>query len=96
MKVLEFEFRGQIYRVDENGFIKANGLKDYSDTWVFLGGSSHHWHTHITVSKNDAFERPDRLNGCLGWDSDSGTVRQWRGLYAGKLPRIRNATVITI
>ena len=93
MKVLEFVFRGETYLVNEEGHINANGINKFSKTWIFLGGSSHHWHTHITVTLKDAFDFPGMLNGCLGWDADHGTVSQWRGQYYGRLPRINNAHV---
>jgi len=96
MKVLQFSFRGEIYQVDKIGRIKANGLKTFSDNWIFLGGSSHHWHNHITVTLQQAFEMPGLLDGCLGWDRDHGTLRQWGGSYYGKLPRIRNAQIVII
>jgi len=92
---LHFMFRGDLYRVDRNGRIKTPRSGGFSDSWVFLGGSSHHWHNRITVDLADAFENPEKLNGCLGWDIDHGTVRQWGGRYAGRLPRIRNAHVVS-
>ena len=92
-KILVFMFRGQIYEVNEQGHIKANGLKNFSPTWVFLGGSRHHWSTHIDVKLADAFENPGLLDRCLGWDKDHGTTRQWGGKYYGKLPRIMNVSV---
>ena len=94
MRVLRFRFFGETYLVDEQGRIKANGLKDFSDTWLFLGGTKHHWSNRITVTLKDAFDNPESLNGCLGFDRDHGTVRQWSGRYFGKLPRITH-TVIT-
>jgi len=92
--ILEFYYSGKYYEVNEQGEIKANGLKDHSKNWIFLGGSSHHWHRQITVSLKEAFKNPSRLNGCLGWDIDHGTVRQWRsGTYGGKLERIKYARI---
>jgi len=93
MKILTFAFRGEYYQVDEQGRIKANGLPDFSDDWIFLGGSPHHWHSHIVVSLKDAFNLPGLLNGCLGWDRDHGTVRRWGGQYYGRVPRIQNAHI---
>ena len=96
MKELRFIFRGEVYRVNEHGHIKANGLAVHSPTWVFLGGSRHHWSTHIDVKLADAFKDPTALNGCLGWDRDHGTTRTWGGLYAGKLPRINGAEIVSV
>lgn len=93
MKILNFYFRGDHYQVDSSGRIKANGLTTFSDQWRFLGGSKHHWHNRITVTIEQAFEDPSLLNGCLGWDVDHGTTRQWLGRFNGKLPRIQSAHV---
>ena len=94
MKTLEFMFRGQNYKVDEQGRINANGIGHFSDDWKFLGGSSHHWHNRVTVTLKEAFSFPGMLNGCLGWDRDHGTVRQWSGQYYGKFPRISHAQIV--
>ena len=91
MKALHFTFRGDHYQVNEKGEIKANGLTDYAADWLFLGGTKHHWSNRIQVKTYQAFENPALLNGCLGWDMDHGTFRQWGGRYCGKLPRIQNA-----
>jgi len=96
MKTLEFNFRGQLYKVDEQGRIDANGINHFSNTWIFLGGSSHHWHNHITVTRQQAFENPKLLNGCIGWDRDHGTLRRWGGQYCGRLPRISGAHISEI
>jgi hypothetical protein len=93
MKTLHFTFRGEQYEVNEQGHIKANGLTYFSDQWIFLGGSSHHWHNRVTVTLAEAFVDPSRLNGCYGWDKDHGTTRTWGGLYFGKTPRIQRAYV---
>lgn len=93
MRVLHFTFRGQEYKVNEQGHINANGIGYYSKDWVFLGGSSHHWHNRITVTLQEAFDMPGLLDRCIGWDRDHGTVRQWGGMYYGKLPRIRNVYI---
>ena len=94
MKTLEFMFRGEQYQVDEQGRINANGIGHFSEDWIFLGGSSHHWHNRVTVSLANAFNMPGLLNDCLGWDKDHGTVRRWGGQYYGRIPRIKNAQVI--
>lgn len=94
MKKLVFYFRGEKYEVNESGQIKANGLNYFSPNWIFLGGSRHHWSNRINVSLRDAFEKPDLLNRCLGWDKDHGTTRQWGGFYLGKIPRITGAHII--
>lgn len=93
MKTLQFYFRGQLYKVNEKGHINANGINHFSDTWVFLGGTKHHWSNRITVPLSKAFENPQLLNGCLGFDRDNGTTRQWGGQYNGKLPRITGARI---
>ena len=93
MKILCFWFRGQLYKIDESGRINANGINHYSDDWIFLGVSSHHWHNHITVTLKQGFKNPSLLNGCLGWDKDHGTTRRWSGRYCGKLPRIKGAHI---
>ena len=93
MKILEFTFMGEQYKVNEKGHIKTNKLDTFSKNWIFLGGSKHHWRKGIDVYLNDAFNNPEKLNGCLGWDIDHGTYRQWCGRYFGKLPRIRHAFV---
>jgi hypothetical protein len=93
MKVLNFKFRDQYYKVNEKGEIMANGLKSYSPTWKFLGGTKHHWSKHIDVGFGLALRYPEKLEGCLGWDLDHGTLRQWGGSYNGKLPRITNVYV---
>jgi hypothetical protein len=93
MKVLHFKFRDDYYQVNEEGHIKTQKLTGFSPTWVFLGGSKHHWSNRINVSLKDAFDNPKLLEGCLGWDKDHGTTRQWGGSYNGKLPRISNVYV---
>ena len=92
-KILNFYHRGDHYKVNEAGEINANGISYHSKSWIFLGGCSHHWHRRITVTTADAFKNPELLNGCLGFDKDSGTVRQWGGSYCGKLPRINGAHI---
>jgi len=92
-RILNFKFRGEWYKVNEKGEINANGIGHFSNTWLFLGGTKHHWSNHITITLKMAFEKPELLNGCLGFDRDHGTLRQWGGCYNGKLPRITNAYV---
>lgn len=94
MKVLQFTFRGETYKVNEQGQINANGLGYYSNTWIFLGGSKHHWSKRVDIPLSEAFENPLSLNSTLGWDKDNGSTRQWGGIYNGKLPRIRNAHIV--
>jgi hypothetical protein len=93
MKILNFYFRGELYQVNENGEINANGINHYSKNWIFLGGTKHHWSRSITVKLLDAFNDPTKLNGCLGFDRDHGTVREWGGQYNGRLPRITGAHI---
>jgi hypothetical protein len=94
-KILAFLFRGKEYRVDEKGRINTNGLGYYSGDWLFVGGTRHHWSNRATVSLSDAFKNPKALNGCLGFDRDHGTFRQWGGSYCGHLPRITGAHITT-
>jgi len=96
MKVLRFYHRFRLYLVNEKGEINSNGLGYYSNTWIFLGGSKHHWSNRINVTLADAFKEPTLLNGCLGWDKDHGTVRTWGGQFGGKLPRITGARVVEL
>ena len=96
MRELRFTFRGEEYRVNEEGHISANGIGQFSKEWVFLGGSCHHWCNSVSLPLAVAFENPKLLNGCLGWDRDHGTVRRWGGLYHGKLARIERAHVIEV
>lgn len=93
MKILHFTFRGEHYQVNEDAQIKTKSNEYFSKDWLFIGGSKHHWSNRITVTMMDAFVNPELLNGCLGWDIDHGTTRQWGGRYNGKLPRISNAYV---
>lgn len=93
MKILHFNHAGDHYMVNENGEINANGLGYFSKTWIFLGGTRHHWSNRIQFDLKEAFERPEVLNGCLGWDKDHGTTRQWGGQHYGKLPRISGAYI---
>lgn len=95
-KELRFTFRGELYRVDESGRIQTKGNGKFSDTWGFLGGSSHHWMNRISVTRTQAFSEPEKLNGCLGWDRDHGSTRMWGGQYNGKLPRITGAHVVDV
>ncbi len=94
MKKLSFYFRGQQYLVNKKGEIKANGLTEHSKTWIFRGGAKHHMQNYPTITLKDAFEKPELLDGCLGFDIDHGTYRAWGGQYNGKLPRITNAQLV--
>lgn len=93
-KILCFHHMGELYKVNEQGKINANGIGYYSKDWIFLGGTKHHWSNHITITLEMAFEKPELLNGCLGFDNDHGTTREWGGSYYGKLPRITGAHVV--
>jgi hypothetical protein len=90
---LHFTHAGKDYSVNQAGQIKANGLTEHSPTWLFLGGSRHHWRNGIDVTLKEAFDFPGMLNGCIGWDIYHGTTRKWGGRYYGRLPRINNAVV---
>ena len=93
MKTLHFTFRGQPYMVNEQGHINANGIGHFSPSWVFVGGSKHHMNQRPTVYLQHAFQFPEHLSGCYGWDLDHGTLRTWGGQWAGRIPRIENAYV---
>jgi len=84
-------FRGKEYQVDQTGRIKVDG--EFSNTRIFLGGSTHHWCKFTDVTLDMAFKNPSLLDGCLGWDTDHGAVRRWGGRYNGKLPRISGVYV---
>jgi hypothetical protein len=95
MKTLSFIYRGEKYLVNEKGEIKANGLNNFSSTWIFLGGSKY-WNSRgIDFNLSDIFQNPNLLNGCYGWDKDHGTTRQWGGLYNGKIPKINSCQIAT-
>jgi hypothetical protein len=98
MRTLNFSFRGEWYEIDEHGHIKHQrsdgyGNKTFHQDWLFLGGTKHHWSNRITVPLVMAFENPELLNGCLGWDKDHGTTREWGGRYCGRIPRITHCHV---
>ena len=93
MKTLNFTFRGESYQVNEKGHISTRNSRQFSDKWIFLGGTKHHWSNTITIPLATAFKDPKLLNGCLGFDKDHGTTRQWNGRYNGRLPRITNVYV---
>lgn len=86
-KVLNIMIRGKHYTINEDGHI--NGSSD----WIFLGGSTHHWHNRITIPFEKSMENYRDFVGCLMWDKDHGTTRQWGGSYNGKLPRITDAWI---
>ncbi len=97
--ILRFECRGEWFSVNEKGGIRRDVFKDdphygeFSNDWILLGGSTHHWHRKITVPINKIIENPKLFIGCLVWDLDHGHVRQWGGKYQGKLPRVTNAYI---
>lgn len=93
MKILHFTFRGEHYMVNESGEIKCGNNNEFSKTWIFRGGITHHLRNWIDVPLQLAFRNPALLNKCLGVDIDHGTCRVWGGRYNGKLPRICNAYV---
>lgn len=90
--VLTFDFRGAWWEVNKRGEIRMHANDTvFSNTWIFKGGSRHHWSNHIDVTFFEAWKDPSLLNGCLLWDNDHGSTRRHSGAYCGKLPRIRNA-----
>jgi hypothetical protein len=94
MKILVIYIRGERYHVNEAGqMVRTDMPMQFHDSWQFLGGSRHHWSRHIDINLKQAFVAPELLKGCLLWDKDHGTVRQWGGSYCGKLPRITSAYI---
>lgn len=87
---LYFEWMGKWYKVDKNGYLTHVKNDDFSGHWVFLGVSFHHWRQGIDVRFSQT-TLPENLIGGLVWDIDHGTIRQWRGRYNGRLPRITQA-----
>ncbi len=93
-RYLHFHIRGEYYLVNEAGEMKQESSKEpFSGEWIFLGGSTHHWRKGYDVPLSVAFEYPKLLNGCLLWDKNHGTMRQWGGNWYGRLPRICNAYI---
>jgi len=92
MKVLNFECRGKLFKVNEKGeLIHTDMPMKFHDSWQFLGVSYHHWRRGIDTDLKEAFNNPYSLIGGIVWDRDHGTVRQWGGSYNGRLPRVTNA-----
>jgi len=96
MKVLQFRFRGDIYQVDGKGRIKTSKTGGFSNDWIFLGGSTHHMKGYPNVRLEQAFDDPDSLRRCYGWDRDHGTLRRWGGRWGGQIPKIENPTIVEI
>ena len=92
--VLTFEYNGQTYFVDCSGRINANGIRAFSNSWIFKGGSRHIRRNGIDVTRGQAWENPELLNGCYGWDWDHGTNRAWRSVRNGKVARISGARLV--
>lgn len=105
-KILNFMIRGEWYQANEKGWIKRpdvvlpNGkvlsTSQFSDTWILLGGSGHHWNNHITLRREEIFKNPKKFIGCLLWDRDHGTIRVWGGSYCGRIPRVQSAYIETV
>lgn len=87
---LEFSCRGDYYVVNKHGqILQANNTyNEFGDSWLFLGVSTHHWHSHITIPFNEIWKRPKEALKGIVWDLDHNTTRLWGGQYCGKLPRI--------
>ncbi len=94
-KTLHFIIRGSHYSCNEQGWIRRHDMKDFEPAgdWVFLGVQGHHWNNHITTTRAEAFEHPEKIIGGMVHDLDHGTHRVWSGSYNGKLPRITSAWV---
>ncbi len=90
METLNFQCRGQWYSCDKLGNITySNDNKLPSDgNWKFLGVSTHHWHTRITIPFTEIWENPELTKNGIIWDFDHGTIRTWGGRYMGRIPRI--------
>lgn len=101
-KVLSFGFRDDYYQVNEKGHIRrykdmeVDPNKEFSKEWIFKGGASHHLRNSPDVSLKLAFEKPELLRNCYGFDIDHGTSRRWGGMYHGAVPRIKGPSVIWI
>jgi hypothetical protein len=99
MKILHFRHRGESFKVslekETLGHVIQRNEHKFDlphPSWVILGVSHHHWNNHITLHLSPTMNPKDLLGG-LVWDRDHGTVRQWGGMYAGKLPRVTDAFV---
>jgi len=64
--------------------------ESFSDNWKFLGVSFHHWTTGIDTHFHKKVDANELIEGIV-WDMDHGTLRQWRGRFCGRIPRIRAA-----
>jgi len=98
MKVLHFLYRGEWYKVKENGDMlqELNTYNEWNEDWRFLGVSFHHWRRGMDLTVKESFKHPNKMVGGLVWDIDHGTIRQWLGSFYGKLPRVSSAYVDTI
>ena len=90
MAMLRLQIRGEWFKVNNKGEMTQENRDDFSGQWKFLGVSFHHWTNHIEVPF-DPDQTPDVYVEGLLWDEDHGTIRQWRGQYNGRLPRITSA-----
>ena len=85
------------YVINEDGYITQDtgNAKSvhFSNSWVFLGVSLHHWRKGIDVKVEEAFKDPSRLVKGIVWDIDHGTIRKWSGSCYGRLPRVTRAWV---
>ena len=90
--MLYFRCRGELFKVNNDGFMTQAKNDDFSGQWRFLGVSFHHWKQSPDVHYTKRTLPENLLNG-LVWDFDHGTVRTWGGQYLGKLPRITQAYI---
>jgi hypothetical protein len=81
MKILRFYCQRGYFDVNEAGMIKRLDMPEFkfSETWRFLGVSTHHWHNRVTVTLADIFDNPKLAIKGYVWDVDHGTMRQWGG-----------------
>lgn len=88
MKTLNFECRGQWYKVNGLGHMTQANNQEFSGQWRFLGVSKQSNRVTVPFSVNTPAE--EFIEG-LVWDIDHGTTRQWGGKFNGKLPRVTMA-----
>ena len=90
--MLHFKCRGELFKVNEDGYMTQENNDDFSGSWKFLGVSFHHWRKGLDINYSKKTLPENLVNGIV-WDLDHGTIRQWRGAYMGKIPRITQAYI---
>jgi len=90
MRQLHFCCRGEWYRVNTLGHITQIRNKTFTENWIFLGVSKHHWRNGIDVYFSPDVDAKELIGGYV-WDLDHGTTRTWGGGFGGKLPTVTQA-----